>query len=107
MDNLVNYYFLKHNKFIPYFKWKYYYFNKLKKPSKKIKNLIINNFKIKNYSEKELKKRIKMIKRYIIEKEFNQKFWAYHKQNLEAIDNFHNSIKKQLKYKHFCTVQKL
>ncbi len=95
IDFFVNYYFILNNLWVPFYKWKYYYFQKLKKPSKEIKRTIFEALRIANYSEKELWRRIKRIKAKIIRDDMKAKdFWHPHKQDINAVNNFKNSIKQ-------------
>lgn len=98
LDAFVNKYFIINNEFIPHFKWKYYYFKKLKKPSRKIKNAIFEAYKIRTYSKQELKIRLKIVKEIIIHKGFREKIGSYHQQDLGAIKNFIRSLKRGINY---------
>ncbi len=90
---LVDYYFILNGQFVPHYKWKYYYFSKLKKPDFKVKNLIFDLFIIREYSKVELYRRINTIKKEIFVKNLKMEEDHPHKQNLEKVDNFISSLK--------------
>ncbi|MBS3084019.1 hypothetical protein J4423_04405 [Candidatus Pacearchaeota archaeon] len=99
VDAFVSYYFIKNNQFVPYFKWKYYYFQKLKIPSNKIKKKLLELILIKDYSKKELIRRIDKI-REIISLEFRRKYLEHHMhQNITKLNEFIPSIKNGINYK--------
>lgn len=94
LDLFVDYYFVKSNQFIPHFKWKYYYFQKLKNPPNKIKKAIFEAYKITDYSEKDLKRRMSIMKGVLIkniDKPITQ-------QSYKAVKNFKNNLKQGIFY---------
>lgn len=97
LNKFIDLYFLRSKEPIPYFKWRYYYFQKLKKPNNKIKNMILNIFKIKNYSREELKKRISLVRKVIL-RDLKIPNEMPFKQNKAAINNFIYSLQKGVKY---------
>ena len=98
LNLFVDYYFLKGEQFIPHYKWKDYYFERLSRVSKNLKNAIFDAYKIKNYSQKELIRRIKIIKEEIIKKDMKEEYFEYHNQDLKRVEEFISSIKKKIVY---------
>lgn len=97
IEHAVNLYFIKNKEFVPYFKWKYFYFNRLKNPNKNIKRLIYDASIIKDYSENELKRRINILKR--IYTDLGEEYAPHYTQNISSLNNFESSIKKGVKLK--------
>jgi hypothetical protein len=98
LDAVINNYFVLAKEFIPYFKWKIYYFQKLKKPSKEIKELIFDLYRIKDYSRKELYRRMNLVRDKILLGDLKQTpDWPY-KQKLDKIDSFVDSLKEEIRY---------
>lgn len=98
VDAFVNYYFIKNKQFVPYFKWKYFYFQRLKIPSGNIKNNLLNLILIKNYSKNELLDRIKKIRK-VISKEFGKKYFTHIMQDTAKLNEFIPSLKNGINYK--------
>ena len=98
LDSYVNAYFLLNNEFVPFYKWKYYYFNKLKKPNEKVRKKIYEAYKIKDYGSRDLWRRINLIKNHVIQGDLKEETWAPHKQKLENVKNFTKSLKEGVKY---------
>ncbi|MFH1607642.1 MAG: hypothetical protein ABIA78_00760 [archaeon] len=98
LNSFVDYYFLKNNEFIPHYKWRYYYFQKLGKPSKQFKRKILDCYLIKNYSKKELYRRIKLLERATVKEGLKEKFYPYWSQDLNAMEKFSESFRKGIKY---------
>ncbi|MEK6792954.1 MAG: hypothetical protein AABX95_03990 [Nanoarchaeota archaeon] len=98
VDAFVDYYFLKNKQFIPHFKWKYYYFQKLKIPSNNIKNKLLDLLLVKDYSRKELLKRVEKMKE-IISKEFRNKYFKHLMQDITKLNEFIPSLKNGINYK--------
>ena len=98
VDAFANYYFIKNKEFVPYFKWKYFYFQRLKIPSNEVKNKLLNLLLIKDYSKKELLNRIKEIRK-VISKEFGKEYFTHHMQDIAKINEFIPSLKNGINYK--------
>ncbi len=94
----VDYCFIINKEFIPYFKWKYYYFSMLKKPSNSVKKIIFDAFLIKDYSKKELHKRIDIMKKEIIQRYLGDKHDTYHVQDIKKANEFLSSLNMKVKY---------
>ena len=97
LDYYINYYFYLDNQLIPHFKWKYYYFQKLRRPSKKIKDFIFEMMKIKDYSKEEAYRKIKAIRK-VMNKELKREDDCAHMQDINSINNFEKNYKKGAKY---------
>jgi hypothetical protein len=100
LNNFIDFYFILNGEFVPYFKWKWYYFQKLRKPSKRVKDVIFDTYRIRNYSSKELWRRIKVIKREIIKKDLKYPPDKPHGQDLKKVKDFVNSLKEGVKYEN-------
>lgn len=98
IDAFVNYYFIKNKQFVPYFKWRYFYFQRLRIPSDDIKDKLFNLILIKNYSRKELLKRIEKTKE-IISDEFGNKYFKHLMQDITKLNEFIPSLKNGINYK--------
>lgn len=96
LDKFVDYYFLKKNEFIPAFKWKYYFFERLA-ISKKVKECVFRNYLIKNYSVPELEKRIEDVKMVIVKEDLKEDYFAPPKQDSKVVARFEDSLKKEMK----------
>jgi len=98
IDAFVDNYFIANNQFIPHYKWKYYFFQKLKKPNKKTKEAIFEAYKINSYSKNNLLKRIKIIKKEIINDSLKEDFFPAHFQNIVKVKEFVKNLKSGIKY---------
>lgn len=98
LNAFIDYYFLKQRQFIPYYKWKYYYFEKLHRVSNNVKKAIFETYKVKEYSEKELLKRISTIKEQLIKRDLKEDYFPYQVQKTDKIEEFLSSIKKEIRY---------
>lgn len=96
LNLFVDYYFVSSNEFIPHFKWKYYYFQKLKQPSDKIKKTILKAYLIKEFSLKDLKRRFSIMKGILIRNIHE----PLAKQNRKAINRFKQNLKEGIFFHH-------
>ncbi len=100
LSAFIDYYFISDNELIPHYKWKHYYFSRLKKPGKKIKDIIFDLFLIRDYTKKELLRRIGVIKKSIIKEDLKGKYYPYHKQDINSVNKFIASLKDGIRYEY-------
>jgi hypothetical protein len=98
LDSYIAYYFIKNRQFIPHYKWRVYYFRRLKKPSANVRKVILDLYRIRSFSKEELKTRIRKLKKFVIIGDLKAEHWIYHSQNKVAIKNFVESLKRGVKY---------